>query len=74
MTEERAESRKMLQRIAAAIGDDVAVFHDEPASVSSIREALELLTVFERVVDRGDRRACIEFVRSVADRQRSTSE
>lgn len=74
MTERRAESRKMLQRIAAALGDDVAIFHDKPAGVTSTGDVLELLTAFDRVVDRGDRRACIDFVRSVADRKRTISE
>ncbi|WP_426314172.1 hypothetical protein ACN9MF_24340 [Methylobacterium fujisawaense] len=74
MIEERAGSRKMLQRIAAALGDDVAIFHDEPVNVSSVGEALELLTAFESVFDRDDRRACIDFVRSVAARQRNDSE
>lgn len=73
MIEQRAGSRKTLQRIAAALGDDVAIFYDEPANVSSVGEALELLTAFERVVDRDDRRACIDFVRSVAARQRNVS-
>ncbi|XYD12037.1 hypothetical protein R1A27_33390 (plasmid) [Methylobacterium sp. NMS12] len=69
MTEERTRSSSILQRIAAALGDDVAIFRDKPANVSAVEDALELLTAFERVVDRDDRRSCIDFVRSVAARQ-----
>ncbi|WP_147021472.1 hypothetical protein [Methylobacterium radiotolerans] len=69
MTEERTTSGSILRRIAAALGDDVAIFRDRPARVRAAEEALALLTAFERVVDRDDRRSCIDFVSSVAAQQ-----
>lgn len=72
MTDDRIRSSRVLRRIAEALGADVATFSNQPENADAIQEALELLTAFERIVDRDDRRACLDFVRSVAARQHTS--
>lgn len=69
MTETRNASPQILQRIADALGTDVTAFANERARETALHDTLELLTAFETVVDLRDRRACLDFVRSVAAHQ-----
>ncbi|MDN3574741.1 hypothetical protein [Methylobacterium longum] len=69
----RDSSRQTLQRIADALATDVAVFSDAAVGERhDVRETLELLAAFARIADAKDRRACVDFVRALATRQRAS--
>lgn len=70
MTRDRESGRQTLQRIADALGTDVSAFTDAGGGAPAVREALELLTAFESITERKDRRACVDFVRAMASPQR----
>jgi hypothetical protein len=69
MTDNRDGARQILQRIADALGTDVATLSDRRAGDSRLHETLDLLAAFSRVTDRQDRRACLDYVRSLAGRE-----
>ena len=69
MTRDRDSSHQILNRIADALGTDVAAFSDADGRDHAVQEAVELLTAFERIADGNDRRACVAFVRAAAARQ-----
>ncbi|MGU3665725.1 hypothetical protein ACLBX9_16215 [Methylobacterium sp. A49B] len=47
----------------------MATLSDRRAGDSPLHETLDLLAAFDRVTDRQDRRACVDYVRSLAGRQ-----
>lgn len=70
MSDDRPRAQQILQRIATALGTDVTAFSAERGEKQGVHESLELLAAFESIVDVDDRRACLDFVRTVAARQR----
>lgn len=74
MTDDQIGSSRVLQRIAEALGADIAIFSNKREDAGSVKDTLELLTVFEQVADREDRRACIDFIRSVVAGQSTPSD
>ncbi|GJE14849.1 MULTISPECIES: hypothetical protein [Methylobacterium] len=70
MTVTRNIDRPILQRIADALGIEVSALSDRHANAETLHDTLELLTAFEDVHDLRDRRACLDFVRSVTEQPR----
>lgn len=71
MSQDRFRSTKTQQRIAEALGTDAANFFTEHSEQQNLNEVAELLTAFDQIVDPNDRRACLDFVRSISERQRT---
>ena len=69
MTRDRESNSQTLQRIADALGTDIAAFSDARGDPLAVRDALELLAAFERIPEAKDRRACVDFVRTMAARR-----
>ena len=69
MTNDGYRSSRTLQRIAGALGTDVADLFIEAGKLQATHEALELLSAFERIVDPKDRRVCLDYINAVAARQ-----
>ena len=70
MAEDRSRIGQIQRRIADALGTDVSRFFSDRHEPGRVHAVAELLTAFERIDDPDDRRACIEFVRSMAERER----
>lgn len=71
MSHDQSRSTKTQQRIADALGTDVLDFFTAHSESHSLHEVVELLTLFDQIIDSNDRRACLDFVRSVLERQRT---
>lgn len=70
MTDKKSDAQRVLERIAGALGTDVSdLYGGSGLDPQRAREVLELLRAFEGIDDPDDRRACLDFVRSVAARK-----
>lgn len=70
MTDKKSDAQRVLQRVAEALGTDVSVLYgrNDPEPQRA-QELSELIRAFEGIDDPDDRRACLDFVRSVAARK-----
>ena len=67
MADMTSDARRVLQRIAEALGTDVSSLYGRPDPKPELaRDLSELIRVFETIEDADDRRSCLDFVRSVA--------
>ena len=74
MADPRHTSHQVLRRIAEALGTDVTALSDERAGATAkLHQTVELLTAFEDIADLRDRRACLDFVRAMAEQRRNGS-
>lgn len=73
MADPKSHAQRVLQRIARTLRTDVSDFYDrsnfEPQRAHDLSE---LIRAFEMIDDAEDRRACLDFVRSIAARKQGT--
>jgi hypothetical protein len=72
MADKKSDAQRVLQRIAGALGADVSdLYGSSDLELQRARDLSELIRTFEMIDDADDRRACLEFVRSIAARKQA---
>lgn len=70
MADQKSHAQRVLQRIARVLETDVSdLYNRSDFEHQRAQDLLELIRAFETIDESEDRRACLDFVRSIAARK-----